>query len=151
MQIAEFREQIKPGVKLQVKNETFIVKEVVKFRFDNGSFYIKCFLNDGFVFADDLERNMFLLVKEIKTAIKEPFPPEIDFAGKKFKFLCADYAVAEETQGEEIFQKGQSETFWDYQATDDAYLSLGIIEETKEQLDFLGKIILPNEIKIEEI
>ena len=147
MQVTEFRSKIKPNIKLSADGRDFTVKEVVKFRFDDGSFYIKCFLSDDYVFADDLSENMFLLVKEIKTSIQQPFPQELDFDGKKFKFLYTAHAVAEEIQGEEIFKKGDGERFWDYKAEDDSYLSLGIKDKTNDRLDFYGKIIMNDSVK----
>ena len=60
MDVIEFRSKIKPNIKLIIENKEYLVKEVVKFRFDDGSFYIKCFLNDNHVFADDLGEKMFL-------------------------------------------------------------------------------------------
>ena len=148
MQVVEFRSKIKPNLKLTVEDKEFIVKEVVKFRFDDGSFYIKCFLSDDHVFADDLNENIFLLVKEVKTPFLQPFPQEVDFQGKKFKFLYTAHAVAEDVQGEEIFKKGDSERFWDYKAEDNSYLSLGIKDKTNEKLDFYGKIIENNSVKL---
>jgi hypothetical protein len=146
MNVIEFREKIRPDIKLSVEGRDFIVKEVIKFRLDDGSFYIKCFLNDGYVFADDLNENMFLLVKEVKTPFQQPFPQELDFDGKKFKFLYTAHAIAEEIQGEEIFKKGGSEKFWDYVAEDNSYLSLGIGDKTNERLDFYGKIVENNSV-----
>jgi len=143
MNVTEFRENIKSGITLSVHGENFIVKEVVKFRLDDGSFYIKCFLNDGFVFADDLNENSFLLVKEMDTDFKEPFPETLTFDNKEFEFLYTAHAIAEEISGEEIFKKNDSERFWDYKASDDSYLSLGINDTTKEKMDFYGKIV-PN-------
>src|SRR3989344_1215274 len=109
MGVTEFRSKIKPNIKLSADGRDFMVKEVVKFRFDDGSFYIKCFLSDDYVFADDLNENMFLLVKEVETPFHQPFPQEIDFDGRKFQFIYTAHAVAEETEGEEIFKKGDSE------------------------------------------
>ena len=148
MQVTEFRSKIRPNLKLLVENKVFTVREVVKFRFDDGSFYIKCFLNDEYVFADDLNENVFLLVKEIKTRLQQPFPQEFDFQGKKFKFLYTAHAVAEEIQGEEVFKKGDSERFWDYKAEDNSYLSLGINDKTQERLDFYGKIVKNNNVNL---
>jgi len=136
-------------MKLSADGKEFVIKEVVKFRFDDGSYYIKCFLNNGFVFADDQNENMFLLVKEIKTPFQQPFPPELDFDGKKFKFFYTAHAFAEEIQGEKIFKKGDSERFWDYKADDNSYLSLGINDDTKERSDFYGRIVMNNTIKLE--
>ena len=148
MEVTEFRSKIKPKIKLSVAGKNFTVKEVVKFRFDDGSFYIKCFLSDGYVFADDLKENIFLLVKEVKTPFQEPFPEKLNFAGKDFNFLYTAHAVAEEIQGEEIFKKGDSEKFWDYQAADGSYLSLSINNNTNERLDFYGKIIANDEVRL---
>lgn len=149
MEVTEFRSKIKPNVKLSANDKSFVVKEVVKFRFDDGSFYIKCFLSDDYVFADDLNENMFLLVKETKTPFQQPFPQEIDFNGKKFQFLYTAHAVAEEIQGEEIFEKGGGEKFWDYRTENGSYLSLGINDNTKERLDFYGKIIANDTVNLE--
>lgn len=148
MDVAEFRLRIKPNIELSIDGKNFLVKEVVKFRFDDGSFYIKCFLNDGYVFADDLNENMFLLVKEIKTTIPQPFPPELSFQEKSFKFLYTAHAVAEEIAGEEIFKQGDAEKFWDYKAEDNSYLSLGVNDNTNERLDFFGRIVENDSVNI---
>lgn len=148
MQVTEFRSKIKPNIRLSADGGDFTVREVVKFGFDDGSFYIKCFLSDGYVFADDLNENMFLLVKEIKTPFQQPFPSELDFEGKKFEFLYTAHATAEETRGEEIFKKGDSERFWDYKAEDNSYLSLGINDKTNERLDFYGKIVANDTVEL---
>ena len=148
MEVTEFRSKIKTGITLSIDGTDFSVKEVVKFRFDDGTFYIKCFLSDDYVFADDLNENMFLLVKEIKTPFMQPFPDELEFDGKQFKFLYSAHAVAEEIQGEEIFKKGDSESFWDYMSEDNSYLSLGIKDKTNDKLDFYGKIITSDKVKI---
>ena len=150
MNVTEFRSKIKPNIKLLIGNDQFIVKEVIKFRFDDGNFYIKCFLNDGYVFADDLSENAFLLVKEVKTTFTQPFQNQITFQSKSFDFLFTAHAIAEEIRGEEIFKKGGSERFWDYKSADNSYLSFGIIDETKERLDFHGKIIKPRNVNLEE-
>lgn len=150
MDVTEFRSKIKANIRLVIENKEYLVKEVIKFRFDDGSFYIKCFLSDNYVFADDLDENVFLLVKEVKTSFQEPFPKKLDFEGKKFKFLFTAHAIAEEVEGEEIFKKGDSERFSDYKAEDGSYLSLGIIDKTKERLDFYGKIIKKDDVDIKD-
>lgn len=148
MQVAEFRLKIKPNIKLSVDGKDFFIKEVVKFRFDDGSFYIKCFLDDGYVFADDLNENIFVLVKETKTPFKEPFLQELDFDSKKFTFLYTAHATAEEIQGEAILKLGDSEKFWDYKAEDGSYLSLGIYDKTNERMDFYGRIVTSDNVKL---
>ena len=124
-----------------MKDGIFSVKEVAKFRFDDGTYYIKCWLSDDYVFADDLNENMFILVKEIKTSFIQPFHEKVEYNNKEFNFLYTAHAVAEEVQGEEIFKKEDSESFWDYKSTGSSYLSLGVSDRTGERQDFYGKII----------
>ncbi len=110
MTISEFRSNLKPGIKLTVGGNEFVVREVVKFRFDDGSFYMKCFLNDGYVLADDSNENIFLLVWEVKTPFQLPFPKNIKYEGNAFKYSYAAHAIAEETWGGN-FQEGRFGTF----------------------------------------
>jgi hypothetical protein len=147
MDVAEFQSKIRPGIKLSIANSEYLVKEVVKFRFDDGSFYIKCFLNDGYVLADDLNENSFILVREVKTEFQLPFPKRINFDGKDFEFIYNAHAIAEEIGGEEIFKKGDAERFWDFKADDGSYLSLGINDQTNRRADDYGKIISVDEIE----
>ncbi|MDP1883804.1 MAG: DUF4178 domain-containing protein [Candidatus Moranbacteria bacterium] len=141
MKVQEFRENIRAGVKIVADGKEFEVEEVVKFRFDDGNFYIKCFMSDGFVLADDENENSFVLVKEIKNDFMPPFPKILRFDGKEFEFLFEAHAVAEEIEGKEIFKKGDSETFWDFSSAGGAYLSLGINDRSGERQDFYGKIL----------
>jgi len=141
MKIKDFRLKIKSAKSIKIEGKNFKVREVVKFRFDDGNFYIKCFLNDGYVLADDESNNFYLLVQETKTNFKQPFAKKINYEGKEFIFLYSAHATAEETFGEEIFKKCESESFWDYKASDKSYLSLGVIDSKNERLDFYGKIV----------
>jgi hypothetical protein len=111
MQVKQFRSKISPNITLEVEGKNFFVKEVIKFRFDDGSFYIKCFLSQGYVFADDLNENMFVLVKETETPFQQPFPKELNFEGKRFTYLYTAHAIAEEVYGEEIFKKVTAKDF----------------------------------------
>ena len=146
MNVQQFRQKIAVGKSVIVDGKELEVKEVVLFRFKDKSFYIKCFLSDGYVLADDADDNSFVLVREVKTDISEPFPESLTYEGREFDFLFEAEAVAEAVQGEEIFKKGNSEKFWDYQSDDDSYLSLGIVDQTGERLDFYGKMTVDVEI-----
>lgn len=150
MDVSEFRSKIKPNIKIIVEGKELFVKEVVKFRFDDGSFYIKCFLSEDYVFADDLNENIFILVKEVKTPFRQPFPKGIDYDNKHFNFTYTAHAVAEEIYGEEVFKKGDGERFWDYQSENGSYLSLGINDNTGEKLDFYGKIIPNSRVNLKD-
>ena len=148
MQVNEFMEKVKPNVKITVEGKDFVIKEVVKFRFDDGTFYIKCWLSDDYVLADDLNENMFILVKETKTDFIPPFHEKVEYENKEFKFLYKAHAVAEEISGEEVFKKGDSESFWDFKADDNSYLSLGVNDQTNERQDFYGKIVDNNLVNV---
>jgi len=150
MNVAEFRSKIKPDLILSAGGQKYEVKEVVKFRLDDGSFYIKCFLNDGCVLADDANDDSFLLVKEVKTEFLKPFEQSIKFDGKDFEFLYTAHAIAEETAGEPVFKKDASERFWDYKANDGSYLSLGIDDETNARSDFYGRIVTGDGIGLDQ-
>lgn len=147
MDVPIFRSKIKPGINLIIDDKLYLVKEVVKFRFDDGNFYIKCFLAGGYVFADDLSENSFVLAKEAETDFKIPFPQKLIFDGKEFEFLYSAHAVAEEIDGQEIFKKGDAEKFWDYKSNDGSYLSLGINDGAGDREDYYGEIITGDNIK----
>jgi hypothetical protein len=147
MNVSEFREKIKSNVTLQIGGKDYEVRQVIRFKFDDGIYYIKCFLNNGYVLADDLDENSFILVRETTTPFEPPFPKELEFLGTKFNFLYEAHAIAEETWGEEIFEKGKSERFWDYQSENGKYLSLGVIDSTNQRLDFYGEIIPATDLR----
>ncbi|KKQ46028.1 MAG: hypothetical protein US63_C0007G0005 [Candidatus Moranbacteria bacterium GW2011_GWC2_37_8] len=146
MNVEEFRKNIKIDSRIIADNREFAVEEIIKFRLDDGSFYMKCFLSDGFVLADDLGSNSFVLVREVDNNIQQPFPETLEYDGKQFNFLFDAHAVAEEVQGREIFKKGEGEKYWDYESEDGSYLSLGINDGSDERQDFYGKMIKDVEI-----
>lgn len=141
MHVQEFRRKISAGATMIVDGKELDVLEVVLFRFKDKSFYIKCFLSDGYVLADDAQNDAFVLVREITCDVTEPFPKELTFDEKHFTFLFEAHAVAERISGEAIFKEGDSETFWDYESDDGSYLSLGINDQSGERQDFYGKIV----------
>ena len=141
MRVQEFRKKITAGATIIVDDKELDVLEVVLFRFADKSFYIKCFLSDGYVLADDAQTNAFVLVREVTCDIAPPFPEELTYAGKEFTFLFDAHAVAERISGEPIFAEGDSETFWDYESEDGSYLSLGINDQSGERQDFYGKTV----------
>jgi len=150
MNVDEFRKTIQLESIIQINDQDYKIDELVKFKFDDGSYYTKLYLKNGFVFADDDENNMFLLVEPIKTEFKPPYVKTLEFHGKKFNFLYSAHATAEETKGKQIFPQGNSEGFWDYMSEDGSYLSLGIDDQSKEKVDFYGKIIKPEQVSLKE-
>lgn len=141
MNVQQFRRKIRAGTSIMVEGREFEVLQVVLFRFDDKDFYIKCFLSDEYVIADDAHNNSFVLVHKIDCDIAQPFPEELEYDGKEFTFLFEAHAIAEEATGEEIFPKGNSETFWDYESDDGAYLSIGINDQSGEREDYYGKTV----------
>jgi len=148
MNVSEFRKKINIKSKVIVEGEEYKIKQLVRFRLDDGSFYIKLFFTDGHVLADDLDENMFIFVKEIDTDFQMPFPREVVYDGKKFKFSYKAHAVVEEVMGVGQFQVNDSEKFWDYETENGDYLSLGMDDKTDKRMDLVGKIVSNNEIKI---
>lgn len=150
MNVKEFRSKIKAGQKILIDEKKFNVEGTIKFRLDDGNYYIKCFLSENCIFAEDSEENVYNLLKELNTPFKQPFPKKLEFKGKKFDFLYTAHAVAEKIEGKTVFKKGESERFWDYQAHDESYLSLGISDQTGERMDCYGKIINPKQVELSE-
>jgi hypothetical protein len=148
MNVNEFRKKINENSVLIIDGIKYQIEELVKFRCDDGSDYYKCYLNDGFVLAEDSEQNVYQLLKHIKIDIKEPFSKKLIFKGKEFKFLYSAHAKAEEVSSEKHFGKNQSETFWDYESEDGEYLSLGINDWDKKRVDCIGKTIQPKDVDL---
>ncbi len=148
MNVTEFRAQVQPGATLHVGEQQFTIEQVVTFKMEDGGGYVKCFLNDEYIFADDLAQNIFYLVSKVGVPVTQPFPHKISFDGKEYDFLYEARATAEEVAGKEIYKKGESEQFWDYQAADESYLSLGIEGATGERWDCCGRIVRPEEVNL---
>jgi hypothetical protein len=148
MNVSEFRKKVKLSSKIVVAGKKFSIKEIIKFRLDDGSYYIKCLLSDGYIFADDLESNIYILVQDLENDFKQPFPKKLAYKDKEYEFLYTAHAKAEEVWGKGLFEKGESERFWDFQAEDGSYISLGALDSTGERMDFIGKVYQPEQVKL---
>jgi hypothetical protein len=148
MSVLEFRKKINLNSVLKIKEREFKIRQIIKFCLDDGDFYIKVFLENGYVLADDLENNYFIFVKEIERNNLIPNENEIIYKNKKFEFLYKASAVAEEIWGNGEFEKGEGEKFWDYKTKEDEYLSLGIVNKTSERMDLAGEIVYGKDIEI---
>lgn len=151
MTVSEFCKIVKPNIKLVINNNEFIVKQIIKFRFSDGDFYIKCFLDNGYVLADDLNENMFVLVKEVETTFQLPFPKNLTYKNQEYTFLYEAEAIAEKIFGENIIELGYKEKFWDFKSENNNYLSLGIDEKTGVRMDFFGEIVSEKDLNIKDI
>ena len=148
MEIKEFRQRVKPGKKLLIDSKELDVLEVVKYAFDDGGYYIKCYLSDGYVIAEDSEMDVYILVRQIHPDFQEPFKKIIEYDEKRFKFLYFAHTTAEEVWGKGRAKKGSGEKFWDYMAEDGSYLSLGISDASNERLDFYGRTFKPSDLEM---
>ncbi len=148
MNVKDFRKVIKANVVLMIEGKKYQIEELVKFRVDDGTYYFKCYLKNGYVFAEDSENNIYQLLKHIKTSISQPFPKKLRFQNKDFTFLYDANATAEEVSSEKHFGKKQSEHFWDYKDDEENYLSLGINDWNGKRADCIGKIIKPEEVDL---
>jgi len=141
--VKDFREKLDINSTLRIKGKDFKIEQIVKFRMDNGDFYMKLFLENGYVLADDLEEDIFIFVKEIDVDIEK----EVLFEGKKYEFSYKAATEAEEVIGKEIFAKGAKEVYCDYTHGND-YLSLGLVESTGERMDLAGEVLKGKDIEI---
>lgn len=148
MKIEEFREEVDLENRVLIEDREFEIIEIVRFQLDDGSIYTKLFLEDGYVLADDEEQDVYILVENVETHFDEPFPEVLEFDSKRFTFQYSAHAVAIEVEGDEIFAEGNSERFWDYEARDGSYLSLGIVDQTGERMDLCGKIIQLDDLEL---
>jgi hypothetical protein len=148
MNVKQFREKIKFNSKVIVEGQEFKIQQLIKFRLGDDNYYVKLFFTNGYVLADDLEENMFILVKRIDTNFQQPFSKQVEYDNKKFKFTYRAQAVAEEVAGEGEFKIGSTERFWDYETSAGEYLSLGIDEKTEKRMDLTGKIVDNNDVTI---
>jgi hypothetical protein len=147
MQVKEFRKTIKLNSIIIIEDKEFKIQQLVKFRLNDGSYYIKLFFTNGYVLADDLDENIFILVREIDTDFKLPFEKELVFNDQNFNFTYSADAIAEEVKGDGQFKINDQEKFWDYEAEQGNYLSLGIDKKTGKRMDLVGKIIQQIKLK----
>ena len=148
MHVKEFREKIKLSSKVIVEGKKFKIKQLVKFRLNTGDYYTKLFFTNGYVLADDLDEDMFILVKEIDTDFTRPFPKNIAYNNRNFEFSYEAEAITEEVTGEGQFKVGDEEKFWDYETEEGDYLSLGIDIKTEKRMDLIGKIVNAEKVKV---
>ncbi len=148
MKIEEFREEVNLEHRVLIEDREFEILEIVHFQLDDGSIYIKLFLDDGYVLADNEEQESYILVENVNTYIEKPFPEVLEFDSKRFTFQYSAQAKAIEAHGDEIFTGGDAEKFWDYETRDGSYLSLGIVDNTGKRMDLCGKKISEEELEL---
>jgi len=147
--IQDFRENVNLNSKIVVEGREYTVRQIIKFRLDDGDIYYKLFLSDDWILADDMENNYFLFVKRVETNLPIEEKPLI-YDNQEFEFLySAHNVVAEEVWGEGLFTEGDVESFSDYRS-DRNYLSLGYDEKTNERMDMFGKIVAMDEVDVKK-
>lgn len=148
MQIENFKEEVNLENRVLIDEREFEIMEIVRFELSDGSVCVKLFLDDGYVFIEDEQQDIFILMEHTKTEIEEPFPEIVDFDSKKYTFQYSSSAVAIEIEGDEIFPEGAKEKFWNYESRDGSYLSLGVIEETGKRMDLCGAIVEKDDVEL---
>lgn len=148
MEIKEFRKNVRPGKTLIVEGVSLEILQVIKYRLDDNSYYYKCYLSDKKAIAEDSEMNMYIFVDPVITRFSEPMPEILIYDNKKFHFLYETKATAEDVWGKGEFKIGDRERFWDYQAQDESYLSLGVNEMTGEKADFYGRTVAVDKVDV---
>lgn len=149
MNVTEFEKKININSIIVIKNKKYKIREIVKFRVDDGSSYTKCYLENDFILAGDSSVNSYLLMKPVDQNFSFPYARELIFDNKFFKFLFEAHAIAVEIFGEDTFFKvGEGEKFWDYSGPDGYYLSLGINDIDNHKADHYGLIIKSKDLKI---
>lgn len=86
MNVKEFRAKIRAGQKITIDGKKLNVEGIIKFRLDDGSYYIKCSLSGNYIFAEDSEENVYNLLKELNTSFKQPFPKNSNLKAKNSIF-----------------------------------------------------------------
>jgi hypothetical protein len=148
MNVKDFRKKIKPDSIIVIDGKEYKIETLIKFRFDDGSYYIKCYFSNGMVFAEDETENNYVFVEPVETEFGEPFPEKLNFQKKDYNFIYFAHAVAQVVSNDKHFKVGEGERFWDYQANDGSYLSLGINDLTGRKEDYCGKIVHPESVDL---
>lgn len=154
MTTKEFVRKAKVGSRVKVAGKVFTIKEVIKWKMlRSQGFYHKYVLedeggDDGYRFAEDPDAGKFLLVHIFKFAHPDSFLPEYEIEGKRFKFSYGEVCAAAEVKGDFCHKVGDLESFWDYEAEDGSYLSLGSVLPSGEREDLIGHWVKPREVKI---
>jgi len=155
MKTQEFVGRVKSGMRVGVGEKVFEAKQKIKWRMlRSGGCYHKYVLvdregNDGYRLAEDPESERFILVKVFESEIDE-LASEVEVEGRGFSFSYSEFCVAEEVWGEEIYRKGAMEIWWDYEAEDGSYLSLGNSLPGGEREDLIGRWVEPEEVQLME-
>jgi hypothetical protein len=87
MNVKDFRKKIKPDSIIVIDGKEYKIETLIKFRFDDGSYYIKCYFSNGMVFAEDETENNYVFVEPVETEFGEPFPEKLNFQKKDYNFI----------------------------------------------------------------
>jgi len=154
METQAFVKKANVGDKVKVSRELFTIQEIVKWKMlRSGGIYHKYALeddkgDDGYRLAEDPESGKYILVHVFEFDHQDSFLPEHAIKGKKFKFSYGEICVAVWQKGEGEHKKGTYDIWWDYEAKDGSYMSLGTALPSGEREDLIGKWIEPEEVEI---
>ena len=147
---------IKPGKKIKIKGDTYLVKQhIVWMQHRADSCYDKWVLvdekgYDGYRFFIEVKTPAIGFAKIFTHDFIEPMPEVLEFQGKKYKMVCGEFCTAVKVEGEEVYRQGDAEIWWDYVSEDDETkgLSLGRSWETWEREDLATQALELADVEI---
>lgn len=154
MKTSEFVKKAKIGDKVKIGGKLFTIWEIVQWKMlRSGGVYHKYALedekgDDGYRFAEDPESGRYILVHLFHFDHLDSFLPEYKLQGKKFKFSYGEMCVAVWQKGEGEHKKGSYDIWWDHEAEDGSYMSLGNTLPSGEREDLIGRWVESEEVKL---
>ncbi|MBL7170330.1 MAG: hypothetical protein ISS48_04890 [Candidatus Aenigmarchaeota archaeon] len=150
----KFVETLKPRMIIQIEDKKFKIIERIWWKMLKADdHYYKFVLEDeggsqNYRLAFDDSVNKFIFVEIFENNILEPFPKEVVWQGKKFKFTYNEECIVENVLGKQIYKIGDKEVFSDYESDDGSYMSLGRNLGNNEREDLIGRWVEIDEIKV---
>ncbi len=83
---------------------------------------------------------------------KEPMPENLEHDGKKYKLVQDEFCVADRVEGEDFYEEGYAEIWWDYESEEDSGkgLSLGRDWKSWKREDLKTTALETDEVEIVE-
>lgn len=154
MNTREFIKKAKAGDKVKAGRKIFTIREIVCWQMlRSGGIYHKYVLADekgdeGYRLAEDPGSGRYILVHLVKFPHSGSFLPAYQLQGKRFKFSYGEICLALWQKGKGNHQKGSWEAWWDYEAKDGSYLSLGNRFPAGKREDLIGRWVKPEDVEL---
>jgi len=152
----ELVEKLNPETKLIIKGIPYSVKQhIVWMQHRAGYSYDKWVLvdetgYDGYRLFIEATEPAMGFAKIFHHNFTEPMPEKLEFEGTNYTQTCNEFCTVEKAEGEEIYQMGEAEIWWDYASNDNNLegLSLGRSWETWEREDLKTQTVELEDIQI---